>query len=201
MNRFRRNLSAILCIVILLSALSAYADTFWEMHWYPGEYTVEFTPEEDAQITGMMDEAIRNSEGTAARITADQETVEAQYERFIGMFPDGNPVEYDDIDYEDIGYRKWAVGIPDNQSVSRDEAWNITLKFLIAQNLAAPETLVHYYPQVSYETGNDPENPVWHILLECYDYEESGLPVTVWAVYVYAHDGSICGYREVNGAG
>jgi len=27
------------------------------------------------------------------------------------------------------------------------------------------------------------------------------LPITAWAVSVYAHDGSICGYREVNGAG
>ena len=64
-----------------------------------------------------------------------------------------------------------------------------------------PETLVHYYPQVSYETGSDPENPSWHIILACYDYEETGLPITAWAVSVYAHDGSICGYREVNGAG
>ena len=49
--------------------------------------------------------------------------------------------------------------------------------------------------------GGDPENPAWHITPECYDYEESDLPVTVWLVSVYAHDGSICGYREVNGAG
>ena len=202
MNRFsRRGLPVTLCLIILLFAWSAFADTFWVKHWNPGEYIVEFSPEEDKQITGIIEEAIRKSEGTVMRIGADQESVEAQYERFIGMFPDGNPIEYDDIDYEDIGHYKWAVGIPDNQSVSRDEAWKITLKFLIDQNLAAPETLVHYYPQVSYQTGSDPEKPAWNIILTCYDYEESGLPITVWAVSVYAHDGSICGYREVNGAG
>lgn len=201
MNRFGRNLTAILCIIMLLSGLPALADTFWKLHWKPGEYTVEFTSADDARITAIIEEAIQKSEGTTTRIGADQESVEEQYDRFIRMFPDGNPVEYDDINYEDIGNYRWAVGIPDNQSISRDEAWKITLKFLIDQNLATPETLVHYYPQVSYETGSDPENPSWHIILACYDYEETGLPITAWAVSVYAHDGSICGYREVNGAG
>lgn len=190
-----------LCLAILLSVLPAGADTFWIKHWSPGEYAVQFTSEEDAQITGLMEEAKQKSEGTTTRIGADLESVEAQYDRFISMFPDGNPIEYDDIEYEDIGYYKWAVGIPDDQSISQNEAWKITLKFLIDQKLAVPETLVHYYPQVSYETGSDPGNPTWHIILACYDYEESDLPITVWAVSIYAHDGSICGYREVNGAG
>ena len=197
----KRVLLLLTVLLMILSALPAGADTFWKMHWNPGEYTVEFSPEEDAQITGIIEEAIEKSEGTDTRTVADQESVEAQYERFIGMFPDGNPVEYDDVDYEDIGFYKWAVGIPDSRSVSRDEAWKITLKFLIDQHLATPETLAHYYPQVSYETGSDPENPAWHIILECYDYEESDLPITAWSVSVYAHDGSICGYREVEGAG
>ena len=181
MNRFGKSLSAVLCAAVLLSALSACADTFWEARWKPGEYAVAFTPEEDARYTEIMETAARQSEGTGARTEADQETPEVQYERFTGMYPDGNPVVYDDVEYEDIGYYKWAAGLPDDQS--------------------EPETLKHYYPHASYETGSDPENPAWHILLECYDYEESGLPVTAWSVAVYAHDGSVCGYREVNGAG
>ena len=201
MKRYEKALSIVLCASLLLSIPLAHTETFWNMHWNPGEYAVEFTPEEDTLLTGIMEKAIRESEGTVQRIGADQESVEAQYERFIGMFPDGKPVEYDDIDYEDIGYYKWAVGIPDDRSISRDEAWKITLKFLIDQKLATPEILVHYYPQVSYETGSDPENPSWHIIPACYDYEESGLPITAWSVAVYAHDGSICGYREVSGAG
>ena len=45
------------------------------------------------------------------------------------------------------------------------------------------------------------EDEAWKITPVCYDYEESDFPITAWEVAVYAHDGSICGYREVNGAG
>ena len=56
-------------------------------------------------------------------------------------------------------------------------------------------------PQAAYDNGYDSENPVWKITPVCFDYEESDLPITAWEVAVYAHDGSICGYREVSGAG
>ena len=201
MNRFRKALSVILCTALLLSFLPAQADTSWNMYWKSGDHTVEFTAEDEAQIAQLMEEAVRNSEGTLVRIDADQESVEAQYERYISLFPDGSPVEYNEIEYEDIGHYRWAVGLPDDQSISRDEAWKIALQFLIEQNLATAETLVHYYPQVTFDNGYDPENPVWKVTPVCYDYEESDFPITAWAVAIYAHDGSICGYREVNGAG
>ena len=190
-----------LCMAVLLSIQPAEADTYWMMCRKPGEYTVEMTPEEDTQINEIIEEAILKSEGTPVRIDADQESPEVQYERYISHFPDGSPVEYKDVEYEDIGYYRWAVGIPDDQSVSLDEAWKITLKFLMDQKLSTPEVLVHYYPQAAFDTGYDPDNPVWKITLTCYDYEESELPITAWEVAVYAHDGSICGYREVSGAG
>ena len=190
-----------MCLILLLCVLPAQAEPFWKMFWKPGEYVIEFTPEEDAEMDKIIKEAVQKSEGTTTRIGADYESVEAQYERFLSMFPDGGPVESDETVYEDIGTYKWAVGLPDDQSISRDEAWKITLKFLIDQGLAVPDTLVHYYPQVSFETGSDPENPAWHVILACYDYEETDLPITAWSVSIYAHDGSICGYREVNGAG
>ena len=201
MCRFRKALSLVLCLILLLCVLPAQAEPFWKMFWKPGEYVIEFTPEEDAEMDKIIKEAVQKSEGTITRIGADYESVEAQYERFLSMFPDGGPVESDETVYEDIGTYKWAVGLPDDQSISRDEAWKITLKFLIDQGLAFPDTLVHYYPQVSFETGNDPENPTWHVILACYDYEESNLPISAWSVSIYAHDGSICGYREVSGAG
>ena len=69
------------------------------------------------------------------------------------------------------------------------------------QSIATEETLIHYYPQVSYETGNDPENPVWRITPICYDYEESGLPFTAYEIAIYAHDGSVCGYRDLQSEG
>ena len=201
MNRFRKALSVILCTALLLSFLPAQADTYWNMYWKSGDHTVEFTAEDEAQIAQLMEEAVRNSEGTLVRIDADQESVEAQYERYISLFPDGSPVENDEIEYEDIGHYRWAVGLPDDQSISRDEAWKNALLFLIEQNLATAEILVHYYPQYIFDNGYDPENPVWKVTPVCFDYEESDFPITAWEVAVYAHDGSICGYREVNGAG
>ena len=201
MSRSGKKLPAILCAAVLLLAWAAHADTYWEMYRKPGEYVVVFTPEEEARVLGIMEEAVRKSEGTPVRTDADRESVEAQYERYMDLFPDGSPVEYDDVEYEDIGRYRWAVGLPDDQCISRDEAWKITLKFLTDQELATPETLAHYYPQAAFDTGYDPDNPVWKITPVCYDYEETDLPVTAWEVAVYAHDGSICGYREVSGAG
>ena len=200
---YKRGLPVILCLIILLSGFAAHAETFWKMHWKPGENIISFTQEENAQIMGIIEEATQKSEGTNIRIGADRESdVETAYNNFLAMSPDGAPMEpADDKEYEDIGRYMWAVGLPDEQSISRDEAWKIMLKYLIDHGIATPEILVHYYPQAAFDTGYDPENPVWKIILTCYDYEESDLPITVWEVAVYAHDGSVCGYREVNGAG
>lgn len=189
----KRYLSFFLFIVLLASVSLSEADSFWEKHWRPGEYVVEFTPEEETQMTGIIDKANVNSEGTNIRIGADRENdPENAYQQFLSVSPDGTPMEpTDDINYEDIGYYYWAVGIPDNQSISKDEAWKIVLKFLVDQKLSTPEDLMHYYPLVSYETGNYSGNPVWRIILECYDYSESNLPFTFCDVAVYAHDGSI----------
>ena len=199
----KRFLSFFLFIVLLASVSLSEADSFWEKHWQPGEYVVEFTPEEETQMTGIIEKANVNSEGTNIRIGADRENdPENAYQQFLSVSPDGTPMEpTDDINYEDIGYYYWAVGIPDDQSISKDEAWKIVLKFLVDQKLSTPEDLMHYYPLVSYETGNYSGNPVWRIILECYDYSESNLPFTFCDVAVYAHDGSICGYRLIEPIG
>ncbi|MBR3334461.1 MAG: hypothetical protein IKG23_09245 [Clostridia bacterium] len=199
----KRGLPVILCLIFLLSAFAAYADSYWKMHWKPGENIISFTPEEDAQITAVIEEANQKSEGTNIRVGADRESdVETAYNNFLVMSPDGSPMEpADDKEYEDVGRYMWAVGLPDEQSISRNEAWIIMLKYLLDQGISTPEILVHYYPLVSYETGNYNGNPVWRILLECYDYQDSGLPVTAWEVAIYAHDGSICGYRDINPVG
>ena len=196
-------LPCVLFIVLLASVSISHADTFWKMHWKPGEYVVEFTLEEETHISGIIEKAKEKSEGTNIRLGADRENdTEYAYEQFLSISPDGTPMEpTDDIEYEDIGLYYWAVGIPDDQSISKDEAWKILLKFLIDQKLSTPEDLVHYYPLVSYETGNYSGNPVWRIILECYDYAESNLPFTFCDVAVYAHDGSICGYRLIEPVG
>ena len=199
----KRGLPVILCLIFLLSAFAAYADSYWKMHWKPGENIISFTPEEDAQITAIIEEANQKSEGTNIRVGADRESdVETAYNNFLVMSPDGSPMEPDDDkEYEDVGRYMWAVGLPDEQSISRNEAWKIMLKYLLDQGISTPEILVHYYPLVSYETGNYNGNPVWRILLECYDYQDSGLLVTAWEAAIYVHDGSVCGYRDINPVG
>jgi hypothetical protein len=199
----KRGLPVILCLIFLPLAFAAHAYSYWKMHWKPGENIISFTPEEDAQITAIIEEANQKSEGTNIRIGADRESdVETAYNNFLVMSPDGSPMEpADDKEYEDVGRYMWAVGLPDEQSISRNEAWRIMLKYLLDQGISTPEILVHYYPLVSYETGNYNGNPVWRILLECYDYQDSGLPITAWEVAIYAHDGSICGYRDINPVG
>ena len=196
-------LPCVLFIVLLASVSISHADTFWKMYWQPGEYVVEFTLEEETHISGIIEKAKEKSEGTNIRLGADRENdTEYAYEQFLSISPDGTPMEpTDDIEYEDIGLYYWAVGIPDDQSISKDEAWKILLKFLIDQKLSTPEDLVHYYPLISFETGNYSGNPVWRIILECYDNAESNLPFTFCDVAIYAHDGSICGYRLIEPVG
>ena len=193
----------VLFIFLLAYVSLSQADTFWEMHWQHGENTVKFNSEEDTLITGIIETAKDRSDGTNIRLGADRENdTEYAYEQFLSISPNGTQMEpADSIKYEDIGYYYWAVGIPDDQSISKDEAWEILLKFLIDQKLSTSEDLVHYYPLVSYETGNYSGNPVWRIILECYDYAESNLPFTFCDVAVYAHDGSICGYRLIEPVG
>lgn len=189
----------IVLLAILLSSVAA-ADNFFTMHWEPGEYKVTFSPEEDKLVDGILEEARKKSEGTIQRKAIDgSESVDNQYQRFLEMSPDGEPME--SVTHDDIGTYYYAVGLPDEQSITKDEAWKILVKFLLDQEIAKPDILAHYYPQVFYETGNDPENPVWRILLICYDYQESGLPFTKYEVFVYAHDGSICGYRDIDPVG
>ena len=196
-------LPCVLFIVLLASVSISHADTFWKMYWKPGEYVVEFTLEEETHISGIIEKAKEKSEGTNIRLGADRENdTEYAYEQFLSISPDGTPMEpTDDIEYEDIGLYYWTVGIPDDQSISKDEAWKILLKFLIDQKLSTPEDLVHYYPLISFETGNYSGNPVWRIILECYDNAESNLPFTFCDVAIYAHDGSICGYRLIEPVG
>ena len=174
----------IVLLAILLSSVAA-ADNFFTMHWEPGEYKVTFSPEEDKLVDRILEEARKKSEGTIQRKAIDGS--------------DGEPME--SVTHDDIGTYYYAVGLPDEQSITKDEAWKILVKFLLDQEIAKPDILTHYYPQVAYETGNDPGNPVWRILLICYDYQESGLPFTKYEVFVYAHDGSICGYRDTDPVG
>ena len=106
------------------------------------------------------------------------------------MLQDGAKIEPQLFD--DIGTYTWAVGLPDEQSITQDQAWRTACQVLLEEAGIAEEQLTHFYPHFSYETG-DPENPFWHLNLMPYD---AGSAVSVvYEVAVYAHDGSVCGYK------
>ena len=183
--------------VLLFSACLSYADSYWKMYWKPGEYAIELTPEEDEQLSRIIQEADRRSADTMARYGAEHESdLKGMYEGFLLLSPDGTPIEDRQKKYDDIGYYRWAAGMPDDRSVSREEAWKTAIKYLLDQGLATTETLVCYYPMFAYETGNDPENPVWRFVPVCCDASQPQLPRMPWEIAVYAYDGSICGYRD-----
>ena len=75
------------CIAMLLFILPADAETFWKMHWKPGENIISFTPEEDAQITAVIEEATQESEGTNIRFVVTKNrnnSAETIYKRYCG---------------------------------------------------------------------------------------------------------------------
>ena len=79
----KRGLPVILCLIFLLLAFAAHTDSYWKMHWKPGENIISFTPEENAQITAIIEVANQKSEGTNIRIGADRESdVETAYNNF-----------------------------------------------------------------------------------------------------------------------
>ena len=69
----KRLLPFVLFIVLLAYVSLSQADTFWEMHWQPGEYIVKFNSEEDTLITGIIETAKDRSDGTNIRLGADRE--------------------------------------------------------------------------------------------------------------------------------
>ena len=141
-------------------------------------------------MSAILDKANQDSEGTPVREGADADTVELQYELYQHMLQDGAEIEPQLFD--DIGTYTWAVGLPDEQSITQDQAWRTACQVLLEEAGIAEEQLTHFYPHFSYETG-DPENPFWHLNLMPYD---AGSEVSVvYEVAVYAHDGSVCGYK------
>ena len=209
MKRIRNCLSLIILILLTFSSvLTGYAEedtdiendripvevsfdlTRWDRYWKPGEKTMEDTEESRKQVSAILDKANHDSEGTPVREGADADTVELQYELYQRLLQDGAKIEPQLFD--DIGTYTWAAGLPDEQSITQDQAWRIACRVLLEEAGISEEQLTHFYPHFSYETG-DPENPFWHLILMPYD---AGSEFSVvYEVAVYAHDGSVCGYK------
>ena len=208
MNRIMKCLCALILMMAICSALTGYAEeetdiendqipvvvsfdlTRWDRYWKPGEKIMEDTEESCIQVNAILEKVNQASEGMLVREGADADTVELQYELYQRMLQDGAKIEPQLFD--DIGTYTWAVGLPDEQSITQDQAWRIACQVLLEEAGISEEQLTHFYPHFSYETS-DPENPFWHLNLMPYD---AGSEVSVvYEVAVYAHDGSVCGYK------
>ena len=208
MIRILKCLGSLILIVLACSAITGLAEneegnenswipievsfdlTRWDCYWKPGEKKMEDTEESRKQVDAILEKANQASKGTPVRDGADADTVELQYELYQRMLQDGAEIEPQLFD--DIGTYTWAVGLPDEQSITQDQAWRTACQVLLEEAGIAEEQLTHFYPHFSYETG-DPENPFWHLILMPYD-AGSAFSV-VYEVAVYAHDGSVCGYK------
>jgi len=208
MIRILKCLGSLILIVLACSAITGLAEnkegnennwipievsfdlTRWDRYWKPGEKRMEDTEESRIQVNAILEKVNQASEGMLVREGADADTVELQYELYQHMLQDGAEIEPQLFD--DIGTYTWAVGLPDEQSITQDQAWRTACQVLLEEAGIAEEQLTHFYPHFSYETG-DPENPFWHLNLMPYD---AGSEVSVvYEVAVYAHDGSVCGYK------
>ena len=208
MIRILKCLGSLILIVLACSAITGLAEneegnenswipievsfdlTRWDRYWKPGEKKMEDTEESRKQVDAILEKANQTSEGTPVRDGADADTVELQYELYQRMLQDGSEIEPQLFD--DIGTYTWAVGLPDDQSITQKQAWYIACQVLLEEAGIHEEQLTHFYPHFSYETG-DPENPFWHLNLMPYD---AGSEVSVvYEVAVYAHDGSVSGYK------
>lgn len=167
----------------------AFDITKWDQYWKPGEKLLDDNEETRNRVRSILDMIDQASAGTSVRNGADNDTVEAQYAEFQRMLQEGMNVT--EQLFDDIGTYIWAIGLPDEQSISQDKARWISCQVLLKEAGISEEQMSHFYPHFTYETG-DPLNPFWHITWMPFD---QGADVsTIFDVAVYAHDGSVCGY-------
>lgn len=180
-----KKIAFILTIAILLGAcLAAQAKPLYDRYWQPGEYALEITEEDQAQYAALWEQVRALSIGTPVREANEAETLEVQYEKYLQMG------EIPERIYDDVGAYTWAVGLPDETAISREEAYLRACIVLERQYDLQPEQMIHYWPHYAYITA-DPEHPVWQVDFICYD----GTQKTTATVALYARDGSVCGVQ------
>ena len=162
----------------------------WDHFWKPGEKVLARTEGSRARVDSVLQAIDQASAGTLIREGADSDTIEIQFADYQRMLQDG--VEIQAQVFDDIGTYVWAVGLPDEQSITQEEAKRISCQLMMEEAGISEEQMCHFYPHFTYETG-DPEQPFWHITWMPFDQDAD--VSTILDVAVYAHDGSICGYR------
>ena len=61
--------------------------------------------------------------------------------------------------FADTGIYIWAIGLPDDQSITQEDAKRLSCQILLEDVRISEEQMVYFYPHFTYETGN-PENPL-----------------------------------------
>ena len=172
----------------------SYNLNMWDKYWKPGEHFMKTNEEAERRVDGILQQVDTISAGSVIRTNADSFTLEQQYQSYQDMLQNGMIV--DEQLFDDMGTYIWLVGFPDEESITSNQAWRLAYQVLLEDAGVSETDLMHHYPQISYEVGN-PENPFWRFHFMPYDLDTS----IVYEVAVYAHDGSICGYKTAVSVG
>lgn len=181
----------ITAILLLATNITcALSKTMFDRYWKPGEYTVELSNDEISIYSSIFESALKKSEGTSIRKTYDNSSYQDKYENYLSMIKDDPLPEFD---FDDVGHYGYVVGIPNEKSISQEQALFIAYHALQEQYDITNEDLTHYLPFFTYCTY-DAENPTWAVSFMCYDAStEIGLDV-----YVYAYDNCVQGTSKTS---
>lgn len=176
-------------LLVLTSASSAFAGSLgplFDKHWNQGEYVIDLTDEEIEKYEKIFQTALEKSEGTSEKAIFDASSYEKEYQYYLEHGP------FQTRKFDDIGELLGICGLPDDQSISQQQALYIAYRALQEQYGLSDEQLTMILPFWTFAVP-DPDNPIWVVILKEYDFSDSFNWYSF--VYVYAHDGSIWGVR------
>ena len=161
-----------------------FCKKLFDQYWKPGQYPVEVSAEEISTYTDILETALKNAEGTYTRQYYETATYEDAYQNYLYMTADGTLPEYE---FDDVGQYGCDIGLPDDKSISQEQALFIAYHAVREQYNITDDELTHYLPFYIYRTY-DAENPTWDISLQCYDGSLRPL-----RIFIYAYDGCVQG--------
>jgi len=194
MKKNAQILILMLCLAISVASVTAHAENYWDRMWQPGIHTVQITEADRNRFDAIWEKIDQGSAGTLTRKAQETGSIKYQYEEYLAL----DTSDLGSVRFDDIGEYRWSVGLPDEQSISSDEALRIAFKIYLDELGIPEEELENRYPQISYETWM-PGEPIW--MIQMIPYRPQKGEVVSYQIGIYAHDGSIAGYRSSVAAG
>ena len=175
----------VVCFMLLCCLIgTSFAQNRWIKYWLPGKYRIELTEEEKEQYKDLYHQMDENTADSSLRQYSEPYSFEKQYNDYLGIS------FVPEKEYDDVGRYTWALGLPDEHSISMIDAYMIACKALSEQIHLDDSVLVNCFPWFTYEVSY--EQPCWIInFLDCREGTSVPLP---YVVMIYAYDGSIGGY-------